>query len=175
MSCRHRAVIVATAWFAVRTVSAQAPPNQACPGQPVTYAALQHVFDGGTMPTQAEMTGTWIAIGSFAEPDYSGGPRFVAFSCDGIRHDAKFATAIFASAYTLDVHAFPTLDESKLAEPTDTNSIAFEANEGGGYQCRLTDRRTLACLHVQNPWAMELRKMTVDRADVYSCTQRSSC
>src|ERR1051326_5285756 len=76
------------------------PQNLPCADQPTSIKDLTEAFDNGWIPSEAEMTGSWVAIGFFGNA-----PRF---NCHGVKRGPKFEWVIRANQYSVEMDIIGT-------------------------------------------------------------------
>ena len=96
------------------------PHNSPCSDQPKTLTELTDAFNRGSVPSAAETTGTWVAIGSI----FGDGDDNKSLNCTGLRRGNKFEEVILAKGYSVEMHAVGTTDQARILE-------------GAGRQCHL--------------------------------------
>lgn len=121
------------------------PQNLPCVDQPKSLKELTNAFSSGTMPSSSDMTGTWVAISSFIDTYDS------TMNCMGLKRGTQiYEEVIIANGYSLELHVVGTSIQRLVAKRDTTNSLRFPFDFGGDsnpvFRCRLTTRKTLACL-----------------------------
>jgi hypothetical protein len=121
------------------------PQNAPCPDQPKSLKELTQAFNEGRIPSRSEMTGTWMAISSFIA-DYE-----KSLDCSGLKRGARlYEQVILANGYLLEMHFIGAGVQTPTMKPDRTRSLSFPFDFGGDanpvFRCRLTTRKTLACL-----------------------------
>lgn len=131
-----------------------------CAGQPTTMNQLTESFNIGRIPSPAEMTGSWMAIGFL--------DRTPSFNCDGVKRLAKLQWVMLAHGYAAETDMIGTQHQKTSMTPDDNGSLILSINFGGDtapeYRCRLTDRMTLACIfqgRAAKPVGVEFKKISV--------------
>jgi hypothetical protein len=104
------------------------------------------------------MTGTWAAISMFLD-------KARDTNCAGLRRGPVFESVFIADGYSLESHVVGTWPQSPTMEPDGRGSLIFPFDFGGDshpvFRCRLTTRRTLACvIDVYQQW-FEFKRMSV--------------
>jgi hypothetical protein len=106
------------------------------------------------------MTGTWIAISDFIA-DYE-----KSLDCSGLKRGARlYEQVILANGYSLETHFIGTGVQTPTMKPDRTSSLSFPFNFGGDanpvFRCRLTTRKTIACLIDVYRQGIEFKKASV--------------
>lgn len=158
-------------------IGAQAPPSSGeipqhstpqsspCSDQPKSGAELAASFKQGQLPLAATMSGIWVEIGEVSDyPDDS----FRSLNCSGEMRGSKLEFVLIADGYSAEIHAVGTGVQKVSMQPDHNGNVTFLFDEGADegpdkYRCRLTRRKTLACLADLHPpySGIELKKMTV--------------
>jgi hypothetical protein len=128
-------------------------------------------FKQGQLPLAATMTGTWVEIGEVS--DYPGDP-FRSLNCSGEMRGRKLEFVLVADGYSAEIHAIGAGVQKVTMQPDHKGNVTFPFDEGADegpdkYTCRLTRRKTLACLAgLYPPYSgIELKKMTVRPEQIY--------
>jgi hypothetical protein len=74
-----------------------------------------------------------------------------SLNCSGLKRGAKlYEQVILANGYSLETHLIGTGVQTPTMKPDRTNSLSFPFDFGGDanpvFRCRLTTRKTVACL-----------------------------
>ena len=149
--------------MAVRAVACQPktsiPQNLPCADQPTSIKDLTASFDKGRMPSPLELSGSWVAIGFLDNAP--------SFNCNGVRRGPKFEWVIRANQYSVSMDIIGTTHQQRTLKADNDGSLALPVDFGGDgippYRCRLTDRKTLACILRARggTTSVELKKMPV--------------
>jgi len=103
---------------------------------------LTESFDKGRIPSALEITGSWVAIGLFGD--------FTSFNCSGVTRGPKFEWVLRVNQYSVDMDILGTHPQKTTLKSDNGGSLAlpvdFEGDSMPIYKCRLTQRRTLACI-----------------------------
>jgi hypothetical protein len=80
---------------------------------------------------------------------------------------------MLVNAYSLELHVIGTIDQTPTFEPDQRDSLVFHFDNGGDanhvYRCRLTSRKTLACLIDVYREGVELKRIAVTSERIWSC------
>jgi hypothetical protein len=137
------------------------PQNLPCANQPRTLTELTASFDKGRQPLATEVNGSWVAIG------FVGGSIDIpSLNCTGVKRGDKFEFVIVANRYSLELDAIGmTYSQTVIMEPDHKGSAQFPVDFAGDnvpiYRCRLTPRKTLACLVDMYHQGVEFKRMLV--------------
>jgi hypothetical protein len=140
------------------------PQNRPCSGQPKSFNALTESFDNGRVPSPAELTGAWVAIGAFTSDSGS-------MNCSGLTRSRIFENVMFAEEYVVEMHMIGSYGPPTVIMAVDsTRSLTLALDLGTDvlrvFRCRYTARKTLACL-IPGYYAFEYKKMRVKPEQVY--------
>jgi hypothetical protein len=142
-----------------------APQNLPCTGQSKSLRELRQAFTKGRAPSPADMTGSWVAISSF---DDNGGD----LNCTGLKRGPKFEEVMLAKGYSLEMHVIGTLDQSPTMTREANHSVTFRFDFGGDaspvFRCRMTARKTLACLIDVYRQGAEFKRMPVQQNQIHT-------
>ena len=121
------------------------PQNLPCTDQPKSLRELTIAFNSGSLPSLSDMTGTWVAISSFIDTYDS------TMNCSGLKRGTKvFEEVMIANGYSIEMHVIGAGVQRPAVKLDSTNSLSFPFDFGGDadpvFRCRLTSRKTLACL-----------------------------
>jgi hypothetical protein len=148
------------------------PQSIPCSDQPKTLAALKAAFNTGRIPSRAESTGEWVAISFFGDDNAD-------LNCTGLVRGSKFEEVMIAHQYALEMYVIGTTDQRPTFEPDHAGSLTFPFSFGGDaspfYRCRLTSRKTLACLIDVYREGVEFKKIRVTPEQVRSCFGGGRC
>jgi hypothetical protein len=79
---------------------------------------------------------------------------------------------MLANGYTVQMHVIGTHDQSPILTRNGAGSVTFPFDSGGDanpvYRCRVTTRRTLACLIDVYRQGVEFKGMSVNADEIYS-------
>jgi hypothetical protein len=143
--------------------AAQTTKGSPCPGQPASLAELRTTFSQGTLPTPAQVTGTWVGIGFFGATEI---PELRILNCAGMfrAEVGAYEEVIEAKGYSITVHIVGTLVASPTIDVSD-GALTFPFDFGGDshpvFRCRLTPQQTLACLIDVYQQGIEFKRMTI--------------
>ena len=129
-----------------------------CPDQPKTFKEFSHTFTSSRLPTPSELNGSWVLIGIWvhqnSRPD---------LNCTGITRGKKFEWVIIAHGYSIGVNAIGADSQTTAFKPDGKGNLTFTVGFGGEnspvFRCRLTPRRTIACLGSSYYVATEFKKI----------------
>ncbi len=147
--------------------------NSPCAGQPRSFKELKASFDKGRRPLASEMTGTWVEIG-----DMTNRPSDVpTLNCSGVTQGGKLGFVLVAKEYSVELHAVGMEGpQTETMKPDKQGSVEFPMPYYGGevaqehdYSCRLTGRKTLACLLAFGPdtFATEFKRTPVEEDRIF--------
>ena len=141
------------------------PQNAPCLDQPRSLSELSASFQRGRFPQASQISGSWVEIGTVDASPYTDEPA--SLNCSGIRRGSKFEFVLIVNGYSLELHAIGASSPQKVSiEPDHQGSIEFPEVDFGGegtldnYRCRLTNRKTLACL-LGSYRGAEFKKITI--------------
>jgi hypothetical protein len=142
------------------------PQNSPCLDQPKSLSELTAFFKRGQLPEPSQVTGTWVEIGQVSE--FPKSPRYRSLNCSGVSRGSKFAFALVADGYSIELHAIGIeYPETATMEADHKGSVEFREVDFGGegtldnYRCRLSNQ-TLVCL--LGPFGgVQFKKMAVAR------------
>ena len=144
------------------------PQNLPCSDQPRSMKELMAAFDKGRIPPPLEMTGSWVAIG------FLGDGETPSFNCNGVMRGPKFEWVIHANQYSIEMDIIGTTHQQRTLKADNGGSLVLQVDFGGDgippYKCRITDRKTLACILRARGGTVgvEFKKMPLNRALRYS-------
>jgi hypothetical protein len=135
------------------------PKYLPCPHQVRSFSELSHSFAFGHLPSQSEITGSWVLIGSWlyrdSKPD---------LNCAGIMRGKVLEWVMLAQGYSLGVSMAGTYLTSAF-EPERRQDLTFTIDLGGEsnpvLRCRLTHRHSLVCLGSTYYNGLEFRQIQV--------------
>jgi hypothetical protein len=140
--------------------------NTPCPNQPKSLKELRESFNRGRLPSASEVSGTWVAISQF-------GDSFATLNCAGVKRNPQlpdFEEVIVPRGYSIELHIKGAIGETVTAKPDGKGSLLFPVDFQGDaspfYRCRLTERKTLACLTDVYREGTEFKKMTVRKDEL---------
>jgi hypothetical protein len=154
------------------------PQNSPCASQPRSLSELTASFKKGRAPSAQELKGTWIEIGSFnygmlppddelQRDDLQSPSR--SLNCTGIMRGNQFEFAMIGVDYdwVMEFHVAGSGGGVRnRLESNHRGSVEFSFCRDGDcsgrvlYDCRLTNRGTLAC--IGGDGGAEFRKMKVE-------------
>lgn len=145
------------------------PQNSPCVNQPKSLKELEASFDKGRVPLATEVSGSWVAIG-FVGSGYS--DNNPSLNCTGVKRGKKFEFVLVADRYSTELDAIGmTYPQTVVMEPDHRGSVRFPVDFDGDnlpvYRCRLTERRTLACLVAVYGQGVEFKKLPVEEDQIY--------
>src|ERR1051326_6325259 len=132
-----------------------------CPGQSTSLAELQTAFSRGSLPTPTQMTETWVGIGFFGTM-----PETRILTCAGIfrEEEGTFEEVISAQGYSIIAHIVGTVVQGSTVAVSNS-ALTFPFDFGGDshpvFRCRLTQRKTLACLIDVYRQGIEFKQISV--------------
>jgi hypothetical protein len=120
------------------------PQYLPCPDQTKSFGKLSDSFTAGHLPSQSEVTGSWVLIGIWLHRD-----SHPDLNCAGIMRGKILEWVMLAQGYSLGVDMAGTYLSSAF-EPDRTQDLSFTIDLGGEaspvFRCRLTQHHSLACL-----------------------------
>jgi hypothetical protein len=141
------------------------PHNSPCADQSKSLADLKESFKAGEIPSPAEITGSWVAVGFFGAA-HNHGKEIADVDCAGLRRDGTntFEEAMLIDGYSVEPHLIGASEVAKLRLTRDNrDGLTFPIDFGGdanpAFRCRLTTRKTLACLIDVYDEGSEFKKM----------------
>ena len=141
------------------------PQYSPCSDQPTSIRELMSSFAKGRVPSAAELTGTWVAIGWVGS--------YVSLNCAGVKRGKKFEWVMLANGYSIEIDMIGSYSQ-KATSRVDrkgnlTLPVDFEGDELPVYRCRLTRRKTLACLVGTLPSidGVEFKKMPAVEDEIF--------
>ena len=141
------AVVASTTLFGQQP---QKGPKSGCDNQARSLAELKRAFAGAKMPSPAELSGSWVAIGIFGAA-HSHGTEIASVECAGLRRGKTLEQVMLIKGNFVDPRFIgaPPMPMRALT-PDGRGSLEFAIDFGGDanprYRCRLTATGTLACL-----------------------------
>ena len=145
------------------------PQNTPCADQPKSLKELTTSFDKGRIPLATEVSGSWVAIGFVGNGLSANNP---SLNCSGVKRGTKFEFVLIADSYSVELDAIGmTNPQTVKMEPDHRGSVQFPVDFAGDslpvYRCRLTQRRTLACLVAAYAQGVEFKKLPVEEDQIY--------
>lgn len=135
------------------------PQYLPCPNQTRSYLALAKSFTSGRLPTETEISGSWVLIGSWLYRD-----SHPDLNCTGIVRGRILEWVMFANGLSLRVNMAGMIVKSAFG-PGSAGNLKFTMDLGGEanpvFQCRLTQQHTLVCLGSPYYSGSEFKKMPV--------------
>jgi hypothetical protein len=128
----------------------QTGPKSGCDNQATSLAELKRSFAGARMPSVAELSGSWVAIGFFGAA-FNHGREIASVECTGLRRGKTLEQVMLIKGNSVDPRFIgaPPMTIRELT-PDSRGSLEFPVDFGGDanpqYRCRLTLTGTLACL-----------------------------
>ena len=120
------------------------PQNLPCSDQPRSMNELVEAYDKGRIPSPLEMNGSWVASG------FVGDSETPSFNCNGVTRGPKFEWVMHANQYSVSMEIIGVGVQKRTLKPDNDGSLAIPVAFGGDstpvYKCRLTLRKTLACV-----------------------------
>jgi hypothetical protein len=151
------------------------PQNSPCNDQPKSLKELTKVFDKSRTPSPQELTGTWVQVAEFGETP--------TLNCSGLKRGPKLEWVMIAKGYSLQLSVIGTHFQTTKIKADDAGSVWFPVDFDGDdtpiYKCRITQRKTLACLESVyregkaikdlplNGEGCEFKKMSVKQDEIY--------
>ena len=140
------AVVASTTLFSQQP---QTGPKSACDNQATSLAELKRSFAGATMPSPAELSGSWVAIGIFGAA-HSHGTEIASVDCAGLRRGKTLEQVMLIKGNFVEARFVGVPMQMRTLTPDGRGSLEFPIDFGGDanprYRCRLTATGTLACL-----------------------------
>ena len=139
------AVVASTTLFG----QPQTGPKSGCDNQARSLAELKRSFAGARMPSIAELSGSWVAIGFFGAA-HSHGMEIASVECAGLRRGKTLEQVMLITGNSVDPRFIGAWSMPRALTPDGRGSLEFPIDFGGdanpSYRCRLTATGTLACL-----------------------------
>ena len=135
------------------------PQNRPCATQPRSLSALRRAHSQGRAPTLKELQGSWVLIGTVAEP-----ASVPVLNCSGVKRGGVFEwmITIDGDSMTYDAVGYPMPAERHHVEWSLSGDLRLSPESGADYaeqySCRLTTRGTLACIERKNPRGHEFSR-----------------
>ena len=140
------AVVASTTLFGQQP---QTGPKSGCDNQARSLAELKRSFAGAKMPSTPELSGSWVAIGSFGAA-YNHGREIARVECAGLRRGKTLEKVMLIKGNFVDPRFIGAWSMPRALTPDGRGSLEFPIDFGGDanprYRCRLTATGTLACL-----------------------------
>jgi hypothetical protein len=179
----NRRPLLSTSFAAILVLAIRADAQRISPPQPTSHLpcaeqakslpALTAAFESGKLPTAADMEGWWVAVGMFGAAA-NHGREIVRLDCAGITRDNLFEQAMRIDGNSVEPHFIGLSEVKTLTFSKENQSVNFPVDGGGDTvpieRCRLTSRRTLACLVDVYGEATEYKQMLVTSAQVCHAT-----
>ncbi len=130
-----------------------------CLGQAKTFSELSNSFSAGHLPSQSDLTGSWVLIGSWLHKD-----SYPDLNCTGITRNKIYEWVMRAQGYSLGIDIAGTYQTSalKLGRKHDlTIAMDLGGDASPVLRCRLTRRHNLVCLGDTYYSGLEFRKTPV--------------
>jgi hypothetical protein len=141
------------------------PQNAPCVDQPKSLKDFTDSFNKGMVPSAADVTGTWAAIG-FVGHD-------VSLNCTGVKRGNKLEWVMIANGYSVEIDMIGTHAQRATFKADGKRSLVvpvdFEGDDTPAYRCRLTRRKTIACLVGSPPFVdgVEFKKVPVEENEIF--------
>jgi len=141
------------------------PQYSPCADQPKSLKELTESFNKGRVPSMATVTGTWVATGFLG--------HFVSLNCTGVKRSRKFEWVMLANRYSIEIDMIGSASQMTTFKPDGKGNLAlavdFEGDNTPIYRCRLTQRKTIACLVGSPPSVdgVEFKKMPVEENEIF--------
>ena len=134
------------------TLFSQQPQSGAksgCDNQARSLAELKRSFAGARMPSIAELSGSWVAIGNFGAA-YNHGREIASVECAGLRRGKTLEQVMLINGNFVEPRFVGAPMQMRTLTPDGRGSLEFPIDFGGDadprFRCRLTATGTLACL-----------------------------
>jgi hypothetical protein len=135
------------------------PQYLPCPGQTKTFRKLSDSFSAGHLPSQSEVTGSWVLTGFWLHRD-----SHPDLNCAGIMREKILEWVMLAQGYTLGIDMAGTYQTSAF-ELGQRHDLMVALDLGGDasplLRCRLTHHHGLVCLGDTYYSGLEFRKIQV--------------
>jgi hypothetical protein len=141
------------------------PQYSPCADEPKSLKDLAGSFNKGRVPSADNVTGTWVAIGFVG--------HYVSLNCTGVKRGNKFEWVMIANGYSVEIDMIGTHSQRTTFKPGGKGSLViavdFEGDDTPVYRCRITPRKTIACLVGTPPSedGVEFKKMPVAENDIF--------
>ena len=141
----------------------------ACSRQSKTLPDLKRAFQSGRLPSESQVTGTWVAIGMFGAAANHGEEQ-THINCTGLKRDDGYEVVLFIDGYSVQpfivgVTATGPRDMQRSGKTDLTFPIDFGGEADAVYRCRLSSKETLICLVDVYDEGVELRKASAERVE----------
>ena len=140
------AVVASTTLFGRQP---QTVAKTGCDNQARSLAELKRSFAGARMPSVAELSGSWVAIGFFGAA-YNHGREIASVECAGLRRGKTLEQVMLIKGNFVEARFIGVEMQMRTLTPDGRGSLEFPIDFGGDanprYRCRLTATGTLACL-----------------------------
>ena len=144
--------LAVAAVVASTTLSGQQPqtgPTSVCDNQARSLVELKRSFAGARMPSVAEVSGSWVAIGNFGAA-YNHGREIASVECAGLRRGKTLESVMLIKGNSVEPRFVGAPMQMRTLTPDGRGSLGFPIDFGGdanpSFRCRLTATGTLACL-----------------------------
>jgi hypothetical protein len=141
------------------------PQHSPCTDQPKSLKDLAQSFNKGRVPPAHDVTGTWVAIGFLG--------HYVSLSCAGVKRGKKFEWVMLTNGYSVEIDMIGSYSQTTTFKPDGKGNLAlavdFEGDDIPVYRCRLTQRKTIACLVGTPPFedGVEFKKVPVEENEIF--------
>ena len=140
------AVVAGTTLFGYQP---QIGPKSGCDHQATSLTELKRSFAGGRMPSVAELSGSWVAIGIFGAA-YNHGRETASFDCAGLRRGQTLEQVMLIKGNFVEPRFIGAPMQTRTLTPDGRGSFEVPIDFGGDanprHRCRLTATGALACL-----------------------------
>lgn len=144
----------------------QTGPKSACDNQARSLAELKRSFAGARMPSVAELSGSWVAIGIFGAA-YNHGRETASVECAGLRRGKTLEQVMLIKGNSVEPRFIGAPMQMGTLTPDGRGSLEVPIDFGGDanprHRCRLTATGTLACLVDVYDEGVEFKRNTVSQ------------
>ena len=120
-----------------------------CDNQARSLAELKRSFAVARLPSVAELSGSWVAIGIFGAA-HSHGREIAMVECAGLRRGKTLEQVMLIKDNSVEPRFLGAPMQMRTLTPDGRGSLEVPIDFGGDanprYRCRLTATGTLACL-----------------------------
>ena len=147
----------------------QTGPKSGCDNQARSLAELKRSFAGAKMPSTPELSGSWVAIGSFGAA-YNHGREIASVECAGLRRDKTLEKVMLIKGNSVEPRFIGAPMQMRTLTPDGRGSLEFPIDFGGDedprFRCRLTATGTLACLVDVYDEGVEFKRNSVSQQEL---------
>lgn len=140
------------------------PQYSPCADQSKSLKDLADSFKKGRVPSADDVTGKWAVIGFVGHG--------VSLNCTGVKRAKKFEWVMIANGYSVEIDMIGVSPHTAAFKPDGKRSLAlavdFDGDDNADYRCRLTRRKTLACLIGTPPSedGVEFKRVPVEENEI---------